>query len=124
MNGARPAVVVGRPAVIEVLAVLTAVWGIVFALAPLAQLRRVVQQGSSRQVSRAYFGALLVNSVLWLGYGAGIGNVPIMVANTAALVTTLVTLVVLHRYRNPAASIAPDEPVVYVPAPEASTAAR
>lgn len=87
----------------DTLAVLAASWGVLMAVSPALQIRRIVQRRSSDDVSIAYLGVLLVGFALWIGYGVSLPNLAIIVPNTVALIVGLVTVVVARRYRTPAA---------------------
>jgi hypothetical protein len=53
------------------LAVCAAAWGLVMALSPLLQIRRMACQQSSRDISIGYWCVLLVGFALWVAYGGG-----------------------------------------------------
>lgn len=83
----------------DTLAVLAAAWGVLMAISPALQIRRIVQRGSSDDVSIGYLGVLLVGFVLWVGYGISLGNVALVVPNAVALVVGLATVAVARHYR-------------------------
>jgi uncharacterized protein with PQ loop repeat len=68
-------------------------------LAPILQIRRMLRQRSSREVSLGYFAILLAGFGLWIGYGAAAGNVWLVVPNGIALLTGLVLVAVALRLR-------------------------
>lgn len=76
-----------------------ATWAVMMALSPLLQIRAIVRRRSSRGVSVAYFGILLVGFALWVGYGTAIGNLVVVVPNAVAFVVCGVTIAVALRYR-------------------------
>ena len=82
-----------------VLAVLAACWGVLMAVSPGLQIRRMRQRRSSHDVSVAYFGVLVVGFVLWLAYGVALGNAALIVPNSVALAVGTVTVVIALRYR-------------------------
>jgi MtN3 and saliva related transmembrane protein len=82
-----------------VLAVAAATWAVLMALAPILQIRAIVQQRSSRGVSIGYFGVLLVGFALWVAYGVASDIVALVVPNTVAFLTALATVVVAIRFR-------------------------
>jgi MtN3 and saliva related transmembrane protein len=81
------------------LAVTAASWGVLMALAPVLQIRKIRMNRSARDVSLAYLSVLLVGFVLWLGYGLSLGNPALVVPNTIALLVCAVTIAVALRYR-------------------------
>ena len=83
-----------------VLAVAASSWAVLMAIAPVLQIRRMLRERSSRQVSVAYFGILLVGFVLWISYGAAAGLPALVIPNiVAALVGTAVITVALRLRR-------------------------
>jgi uncharacterized protein with PQ loop repeat len=75
--------------------------GVLMALSPLLQARRVRIAGDSSEVSAGVFLMMRTNASLWLLYGIGTANAVIVVPNLVALGTTTVTLLALRRYRRP-----------------------
>ena len=76
------------------LAVGAATWGVVMALSPLLQIRRMLNTRSSKDVSIGYFLVLLVGFVLWIAYGVSIGNLALIIPNAVAVITGVVTVVI------------------------------
>jgi uncharacterized protein with PQ loop repeat len=86
------------------LGIAAAVWGLVMALAPVLQIRRMVIRRSSADLSLAYFGVLLPGFALWIGYGLARGDWPLVVPNVVAFTVgaiTVVTGIALRRRRKP-----------------------
>jgi MtN3 and saliva related transmembrane protein len=84
----------------SVLAFAAASCGVAMGLSPLLQLRRVAVRRSSADVSVAYLAVLFVGFVLWLSYGVAIGNVPLIVSNVVALMTNVLTIGAVLRFRS------------------------
>lgn len=83
----------------DTLAVLAATWGVVMALSPALQIRRILERRSSDDVSLGYLGVLLFGFALWMAYGISIGNAALIIPNTVALIVGIVTVIVARRYR-------------------------
>jgi uncharacterized protein with PQ loop repeat len=81
------------------LAVAAAAWAIAMALGPVLQIRRIVDQQSSRGVSIAFFVVLLIGFGLWIAYGVAAANVALIVPNAVAGIVMVVTIAVAIRYR-------------------------
>ena len=81
------------------LAVAAAAWAIAMALGPVLQIRRIVDQQSSRGVSIAFFVVLLNGFGLWIAYGFAAANVALIVPNAVAGIVMVVTIAVAIRYR-------------------------
>jgi uncharacterized protein with PQ loop repeat len=85
----------------DVLGPVAASWGVLMALSPLLQIRRMLDRRSSADVSIAYLGVLAVGFTLWIAYGVSLGNLAIIVPNSVAFVIGLVTIAIALRYRAP-----------------------
>jgi uncharacterized protein with PQ loop repeat len=86
--------------VADVLALLAASWGVLMAISPALQIRRMLERGSSADVSLAYLLVLLPGFGLWLAYGVALGNLAIIVPNTVSLGVGLATTAIAWRLRN------------------------
>jgi MtN3 and saliva related transmembrane protein len=82
-----------------VLGVAAAAWGILMAISPALQIRKMLVHRSSREVSIAYFWVLLVGFALWVAYGITIDNYFLIVPNTVAFTVCVTTIAVALRYR-------------------------
>lgn len=90
-----------------VLAVAAASWGVVMALAPLLQLRRMLRRRSSEDVSIGYLVLLLPGFCLWVSYGIASGDNALVIPNTVAAVLAGVTIAVAIQLRRGASDDAP-----------------
>jgi uncharacterized protein with PQ loop repeat len=88
----------------DVLGVLAASWGVLMALSPVLQVRRIVARRSSDDVSIGYLVVLQVGFALWIGYGLALGNLVIALPNVVALSVGLLTIAIARRYRSPSTS--------------------
>jgi len=68
-------------------------------VAPVLQIRRMVRERSSRDVSLGYFMVLIVGFLLWLAYGLAADNLALVVPNAVALVVTVSTVAIAARLR-------------------------
>jgi MtN3 and saliva related transmembrane protein len=73
--------------------------GLLMAVSPVLQVRRMLQTRSSRDFSIGYPTLLSVGFVLWMAYGVALGNLPMMLSNTASLTFMLVTIGVAVYFR-------------------------
>jgi MtN3 and saliva related transmembrane protein len=83
----------------DILAVGATVAGLVMALSPVLQIRRMRRTRSSHDISLQYLGLLCLGFVLWIAYGVSIPNWVIVGTNTASLSVMLVTILVALGYR-------------------------
>ena len=83
------------------LALIAASWAIAMALGPLLQIRKIVEHGSSRNISIGYFLVLLVGFVLWFAYGIAASNLALIAPNAVAVVVISAAIIVALRYRQP-----------------------
>jgi len=88
--------------VVTGLAVAAAAWGVLMGISPVLQIRRMLRQRSSRDVSVGYFAILLVGFLLWITYGIAAHNLALIVPNTVALLIGVSTIAIALRLREPA----------------------
>ena len=84
----------------DALGVMAATWGVLMAISPSLQIRRILQRRSSRDVSIAYLAVLQVGFTLWVGYGLALGNPALVVSNGVAFLVGVATLAIALRFRN------------------------
>jgi MtN3 and saliva related transmembrane protein len=82
-----------------VLGIGAATWGIVMALSPVLQIRRILNRRSSEDVSIGYFLVLLGGFAIWIAYGISIGNLVLIVPNSVAFCVGATTILIARRYR-------------------------
>lgn len=83
----------------DVLAVCATIAGVLMALSPYLQIRRMRRTRSSNDVSLLYMSMLAGGFIVWLAYGLSIQNWAMMISNTASLVFMLITILVALTYR-------------------------
>ena len=81
------------------LAVAAAAWGVLMGISPVLQIRRILRQRSSRDVSVGYFTILLVGFGLWISYGIAARNLALIVPNTVAMIIGAATIAIAVRLR-------------------------
>src|SRR5436309_5798209 len=82
-----------------VLGAAAAAWGILMAISPGLQIRKMLLHHSSREVSIAYFWVLLVGFTLWVAYGLSITNWYLVVPNAVAFTVCSTTIAVALAFR-------------------------
>lgn len=82
------------------LTIATTVWGLVMALAPLLQIRLILQTKNSSNVSLVWMFILLIGYVLWFSYGLVTGTAPLIIANTVSAIVGAALIIVVFMYRN------------------------
>lgn len=83
------------------LAVAASSWAVLMGIAPVLQIRRMIRQRSSRDVSVAYFAILLVGFALWIAYGSAARMMALVIPNTVALLIGTVVVAVALLLRRP-----------------------
>jgi len=91
----------------ETLAVAATLTGILMALAPSLQIRRMLRTRSSRDVSIGYLALLDLGFVIWISYGLSIPNAALIISNAASLTFMTITIVVALSFRRRAGEDAP-----------------
>lgn len=84
------------------LAVAASSSGVLMGLAPVLQIRRMLRERSSDQVSLGYFMILLAGFLLWIAYGISLRNLALVVPNSVALLVTTAVITVTVRLRRAA----------------------
>ena len=87
--------------VVTGLAVAAAVWGVLMGVSPVLQIRRMLRQRSSRDISVGYFSILLVGFARWISYGIASGDLALIVPNAVALLIGVSTVAIAVRLRTP-----------------------
>jgi uncharacterized protein with PQ loop repeat len=85
----------------DVLPLVAGAWGVLMGLAPLLQIRTILQRRSSADVSVGSMAVLLVGFALWLAYGISIGDGALIVTNVTALAVTTTAVGVTLAFRRP-----------------------
>lgn len=84
----------------DMLGVVAAAWGVLMAVSPLLQIRRMIARRSSGDVSIAYLLVLEFGFLLWIGYGLALGNPFIALPNSVAAIVGAATMLVAWTYRH------------------------
>jgi uncharacterized protein with PQ loop repeat len=88
-----------------ILATAASSWAVLMGIAPVLQIRRMLWEQSSREVSITYFAVLLIGFLLWIAYGAAAGIPALVIPNAVALlIGAAVVIVALRLRRRPARS--------------------
>jgi MtN3 and saliva related transmembrane protein len=80
--------------VVTALAASAVTWGVLMGVSPVLQIRQMIRQRSSRDVSIGYFTVLLIGFVIWVSYGIATRNPVLIVPNAVALLVGVSTIVV------------------------------
>ncbi len=83
----------------DALGPLAAGYGVIMAVSPMLQIRRMFATRSSSDVSLAYLAVLEVGFGLWIAYGIALGNWALIVPNCVAFGVGLATILVALRLR-------------------------
>ena len=90
--------------VTSVLAVTASSWGVLMGISPVLQIRQMLRERSSREVSLGYYVILLAGFLLWISYGIAAQNLVLIIPNTVALLVGLSLIAVALRLRRAQAS--------------------
>ncbi len=83
----------------EALGPIAAAYGVLMALSPFLQVRRMLQTRSSADVSIGYLAVLQGGFALWVAYGVALGNGALVVPNLVAFSVGFTTILVALRFR-------------------------
>lgn len=81
-------------------AAMAATWGLVMAMAPVLQMRRLLRRGTADDVSIGYLMLLLPGFALWVIHGYLAADMALVVPNSVALVTGTMCAVLTWRLRH------------------------
>jgi MtN3 and saliva related transmembrane protein len=95
---------------VTTLGIAAAGWGLIMAIAPVLQIRRMIARGSAEDVSLGYYGVLLPGFALWAWYGTARADWALVVPNTVAFAIGILTIGVARLLRR-ARRRAPHRPV-------------
>jgi uncharacterized protein with PQ loop repeat len=98
------------PQTTQLLGAAATLYGLGGALSVLLQARRMHARGTSGDVSVRFFAVYVGGFAVWLLYGVGIGDLPVIVVHAVGLVCGTVTLAVALRLRGPASASAGSRP--------------
>lgn len=103
--------------VADVLGLCAGAWGVVMAVAPGLQIRKMLRTRTAADVSLGFFGLLLPGYVLWVAYGFSRGDLALIVPNVVAFCVGVSTMLVARHFRRH-----PGEPAVATTGPSAQPA--
>jgi uncharacterized protein with PQ loop repeat len=84
----------------DTLAPFAAAYGVLMAISPVLQIRRMLQTGSSADVSIGYLVVIEVGFGLWVAYGLSLPNLALAIPNGVATFVGLVTIAIALRLRH------------------------
>ncbi|MGZ6372648.1 MAG: SemiSWEET family sugar transporter [Candidatus Limnocylindria bacterium] len=83
----------------DALGITAATFGVLMAISPLLQIRRMLQTRSSADVSLGYLWVIEIGFGLWIAYGLSLPNLAIVVPNSVAVTVGLATILVARHFR-------------------------
>ena len=90
---------------VALLAVLAASWATLMAVAPVLQIRRMLQRRSSADVSVGYLLILLPGFALWAAYGVARDDPYLVAPNVVAFGIGCATVAIALRLRSPGGDV-------------------
>jgi uncharacterized protein with PQ loop repeat len=93
---------------VTVLATCATLYGIAGSFSSLLQAAALVRAGSAREISIPFIAILTGGHAIWLAYGIGIANLPLIVTDSVGLccgLVTWITAVHLSRHHAPREAI-------------------
>ena len=90
-----------------ILATCAALYGIAGSFSSLFQAAALLRAGSAREISIAFLAILTGGHAIWLAYGIGIGNLPLIVTDSVGLCCGLVTWITAVRLRRRRLALTP-----------------
>ena len=88
--------------------IVASVMGVAMSLAPLFQVRRILEREQADDVSQAFLVVIAVGATCWCAYGISTGDPYLIIPNTVGVITNVGTLLVVRRYQQRSeSSVAP-----------------
>ena len=84
---------------VDVLATCATIAGVLMAMSPFLQVRRMRRTKSSNDVSLLYLSMLAGGFIVWLAYGLSLDNWAMIISNIASLIFMVITIFVALTYR-------------------------
>jgi uncharacterized protein with PQ loop repeat len=78
--------------------------GVLMSLAPLFQVRRVLERHQADDVSIAFLVVIVAGATAWCAYGISTGDPYLIIPNSLGVITNVATLIVVRRYQRGAVS--------------------
>jgi len=85
--------------VTDVLGAVAAGWGVLMAISPILQIRRMLDRRSSADISITFLSVLQIGFLLWVAYGIALRNPALIVPNTVAFLIGVATILIAVRFR-------------------------
>ena len=102
---------------VDVLATCATIAGVLMAMSPFLQVRRMRRTRSLNDVSLLYLSMLAGGFIVWLAYGVSLNNWAMIISNVASLIFMVITIVVALTYRRGGAKRAAAGAAALAPAP-------
>ena len=81
--------------------------GVLMSLAPLFQVRRILDRRQADDVSIAFLVVIAAGATAWCAYGISTADPYLIIPNSLGVVTNVATLLVVRRYQRRTVSSAP-----------------
>jgi uncharacterized protein with PQ loop repeat len=79
--------------------IVASVMGVAMSLAPLFQVRRILEREQADDVSQAFLVVIAVGATCWCAYGISTGDPYLIIPNTVGVITNVGTLFVVRRFQ-------------------------
>ena len=73
--------------------------GVLMSLAPLFQVRRILQREQADDVSQAFLLVIAIGATCWCAYGISTSDPYLIIPNTVGVVTNVAALLIVRRYQ-------------------------
>jgi uncharacterized protein with PQ loop repeat len=78
----------------DALGPVAAAYGVLMAISPLLQIRRMLERRSSADLSIGYMAVIEVGFVIWVVYALALPNLALAIPNAVAAVVCLITILI------------------------------
>jgi MtN3 and saliva related transmembrane protein len=84
---------------VDIFGPLASFMGVLMSLAPIFQIRRVLERRHSDDVSIAMPVVIALGAATWIAYGIAADDIYLIVPNVVGVIVNLTSVLVVHRYR-------------------------
>jgi uncharacterized protein with PQ loop repeat len=84
---------------VDIFGPLASFMGVLMSLAPIFQIRRVLERQHSDDVSIAMPVVIALGAATWIAYGIAADDIYLIVPNVVGVIVNLTSVLVVHRYR-------------------------
>lgn len=84
---------------VEFIGLIASIFGIIMFISPIDQIKDILENKTSRNVSPLIYLMMILNCIFWVLYGYGINSVFIIIPNSIGAILGFLTLAIIFKFR-------------------------